>query len=335
MTLPSSADNRITYGSFFHLSPKYMATFVNRDFETLRQRYRMRRWFYRGNLHGLPDRLAISLHVLSSDFNLSWFGYHQAYWAVHYSREFRRKSVVILGGFDVCEEEDPNLPARLKEVRYILRNADRVLVVSHRVMEKALLVEPAAHLELVYHGFNSEMYRPLGAKKRIVTTVAFVNRANLRRKGLETFVQSAALLPEYRFLVVGEFLDDAIDHLRSIATNNVSFVGRQSESELIRTYQRTAVYVQASAHEGFGCSLAEAMLCGCVPVVSDRGAIPEVVGNAGIYTDPQDPVDLARGIRDGMANPSLATVGRNRIATLFPEAKRHERLLSIIDDVLT
>lgn len=43
--------------------------------------------------------------VLTSTFNVPWFGYHQAYRAVRYSRELGRKSVVILGGFDVCEDE--------------------------------------------------------------------------------------------------------------------------------------------------------------------------------------------------------------------------------------
>jgi glycosyltransferase involved in cell wall biosynthesis len=311
-----------------------MASFVARDFETLCQRYRIRRWFYRGSLHGLLDRAVILSSVLSSDFNVSWFGYHQAYWAVRYSRRFGRKSLVILGGFDVCGEEDPNLPARVGEVRYILRNADRILAVSNRVREKARSIEPDARVDLVYHGFDSGTYRPSGEKKEIVTTVAFVKRANLRRKGLDTFVRSAAFMPEYRFLLVGEWLDDAIDHLRSIATKNVSFTGRVSETELVRIFQESAVYVQASMHEGFGCSLAEAMLCGCVPVVSDKGAIPEVVGNAGIYIDPTDARDATRGIRTAMTTPRLAAAARTRIATLFPAERRQERFLSIIEDLL-
>ena len=323
--------DKVVRGSFFHVAPKEMATFVRRDFETLRGKHRMRKWFFRGSLHGLLDRLVILADVLSSDFNVSWFGYHQAYWAVRYSRKFGRKSMVILGGFDVCEEEDPNFASRVPEVRYILRNADRILAVSNRLRDKALEIEPDAEIELVYHGFDPNIYRPSGPKKRVVTTVAYINRANLKRKGLETFVKSAESLPEYEFLVVGEWLDETIDHLRSIAASNVSFSGRLPETELIRTYQDTAVYVQASTHEGFGCSLAEAMLCECVPVVSDRGAIPEVVGKDGIYIDPESVAAVADGIKTAMENRSLGARARRRVMELFPLEKREAALIRAVD----
>jgi glycosyltransferase involved in cell wall biosynthesis len=41
--------------------------------------------------------------------------------------------------------------------------------------------------------------------------------------------------------------------------------------------------------EGFGLPALEAMACGCPVIASDRTAIPEVVGDAGILLDPEDP----------------------------------------------
>jgi glycosyltransferase involved in cell wall biosynthesis len=312
-----------------------MATFVAKDYEILEGRYRMRRWCYRGSLHGLPDRIVIWLFVLTSDFNVSWFGYHQAYWAVKFSKALGKKSLVILGGFDVCEEEDANLPSRVDEIRYILRNAHRILAVSKRVREKALGIEPSARVDVVYHGFDAGKYRPSGEKKEVATTVAFVNRQNLRRKGLETFVRSAVFAPECEFLVVGEWLDDAIDHLRSIATKNVSFPGHVSETELIRILQGSSAYVQISAHEGFGCSLAEAMLCGCVPVVTNRGAIPEVAGDAGIYVEYDNPEGTARAIRAALTRGEPGgRAARERIASHFPLEKRREALLAAVAEAV-
>ena len=56
------------------------------------------------------------------------------------------------------------------------------------------------------------------------------------------------------------------------------------------------MYVQASAHEGFGLSVAEGMLAGCIPVTTRAGALPEVVGDIGIQVEGQDPAQLAAAI---------------------------------------
>jgi len=310
-----------------------MVSFVRKDYQILTERYRMRRWFYRGKMHALPDRLAIYLGTTMSDFTFSWFGYLQAFWATRYAKQLGKKAVVVLGGFDVCEEEDPSFDGRLPSIRYILRNADSLLAVSERVRTKAIGIEPRANVSLLYHGFDSKRFSP-GPKEPIVTTVGFVRQPNLRRKGLEVFVRSAARLPQFRFCLAGKWLDGSIDFLRSIAPPNLEFLGQLSESALIELLQRSAIYVQASLHESFGCSLAEAMLCGCVPVVTHGGAIPEVVGETGIYVNPLDLEDVVRGILEASVAPGKGGIARQRISSLFPLEQRQRQLIQAIEDVL-
>ena len=55
--------------------------------------------------------------------------------------------------------------------------------------------------------------------------------------------------------------------------------------------------MQASRHEGFGLAVAEAMLAGCVPVVMNVTAMPEVVGDAGVLIESQRPEEVADGVR--------------------------------------
>jgi glycosyltransferase involved in cell wall biosynthesis len=319
---------------FIHLAPREMASFVRRDFEILSSKFRLKPYMYEGRGGGLLDVFMIFWGVLTTHFNVSWFGYRQAFWAVRFSRIVGRRSIVVLGGFDVCEEEDPSLRNRLSLVRYILLNADRLLAVSHRVRQAAQSIEPSSEVEVLYHGFDVEKLRPGPPKTCLVTTVGFVREFNLKRKGLEVFVRAAALLPVAEFVLVGKWLDSSIDRLRSIAPRNMEFVGEVSEPKLVEILQKSAVYVQASSHEGFGCSLAEAMLCGCVPVVSDRGAIPEVVGESGIYVDPDSPEAVASGIRTALGEPNLSGDARRRIASLFPVERRRQGLLSAVRELL-
>ena len=92
-------------------------------------------------------------------------------------------------------------------------------------------------------------------------------------------------------MLAGKWLDDAVEELRNRGGHNVELTGWLSDEDLLDAYRRAAVYVQASRHEGFGLAVAEAMLAGCVPVVMNVTAMPEVVGDAGVLIESQDPED--------------------------------------------
>lgn len=51
--------------------------------------------------------------------------------------------------------------------------------------------------------------------------------------------------------------------------------------ELKKMYDECLVYIQPSRYESFGMTVLEAMACGKAVIVSNKGGLPEVVGNAG------------------------------------------------------
>ncbi|MDQ3770445.1 MAG: glycosyltransferase [Actinomycetota bacterium] len=59
------------------------------------------------------------------------------------------------------------------------------------------------------------------------------------------------------------------------------------EGELTSLYSHAALLALPSLSEGFGLPALEAMACGTPVVVSDRGALPEVVGDAGVVCQPE------------------------------------------------
>ena len=139
-----------------------------------------------------------------------------------------------------------------------------------------------------------------------------------------------------QFVLVGAWKDDAIAHLRAIAPPNVRFTGRVDGATLLDHFRRAAVYVQASLHEGFGLSLAEAMLAGCVPVVTRAGALPEVVAQAGIYLESNTPAAIAGGVRAGLqADASVRQQARERILGSFPLAERKRQLYQLVDSLMS
>ncbi len=133
--------------------------------------------------------------------------------------------------------------------------------------------------------------------ERIALNVGAVDEGTLVQKGQIPFVEAAAQLPDVRFVLVGKWLDDAVEQLQERAGDNVELTGWASDEDLLDWYRRASVYVQASRHEGFGLAVAEGMLAGCVPVVLEVTAMPEVVGDAGVFISSQDPAEVADGVR--------------------------------------
>ena len=148
-----------------------------------------------------------------------------------------------------------------------MRLADRLIVASEASRLEVLgLGLPAPKLMLGGHGLDPARY-PVSAlpRENLVVTVCGVNRSNLRRKGLEAFVRTAAYCPDQRFVVVGAWMDDTIVRLRAMAQPNVRFTGWVSHNEKVAWLSRASVIMQPSLHEAFGLSVAEGMLCGAVP----------------------------------------------------------------------
>jgi glycosyltransferase involved in cell wall biosynthesis len=163
-----------------------------------------------------------------------------------------------------------------------------------------------------------------------------VDRPNLERKGLRAFAEAAAELPEVEFVVAGRFVDDAGEELRAQAPANLRLAGWVEDHELLDLYRRAAVYVQASRHEGFGVSVAEAMLAGCVPVVTRAGALPEVVGDTGVQVDvPAEPKALAAAVGEALARgPGAGAAARERVLREFSLDARAAALHDLVERAL-
>ena len=137
------------------------------------------------------------------------------------------------------------------------------------------------------------------------------------------------------FVFAGQWLDDAIDVLRAAAPANADFTGWLSDADLHERYRRAAVYVQASRHEGFGLAVAEAMLAGCIPVVMNVTAMPEVVGDTGVLIESQQPADVAAGVRRALGlGPDAARRARERILRSFPMERRRDGIQRVVEEAL-
>ena len=68
-----------------------------------------------------------------------------------------------------------------------------------------------------------------------------------------------------------------------------------SDADLAYLYEQAQCLVLPSLYEGFGIPVVEALAHGCLVVVSNTSSLPEVAGDAGIYINPENVDDIARG----------------------------------------
>jgi glycosyltransferase involved in cell wall biosynthesis len=315
------------------------ASFVAIDREILAERYEVEDLYQPGRW---PDPLKVVRGVIRADVVFGWFASWHTFFPITLAWLLRKPSVLIIGGFDTANMPDIGYGyqqggVRRLASRWIMRRARRLVTNSRYSLSE---IErntdvPPERVRVIHHGVPDPFGTDPGEKEREALTVGAIDHTTLVQKGQLPFVEAARELPDVRFTFAGKWLDESIDELRARAGENVSFTGWLSDGELHAAYRRAAVYVQASRHEGFGLAVAEAMLAGCVPVVMNVTAMPEVVGDAGVLIESQRPEAVAEGVRRALElGPDAARRARERILTAFPMEQRRDGILGVVQDAL-
>lgn len=307
--------------------------FADRDVEILDRHFSVQSFQFNG-LRSVP-RLSVS--VAKCDVTYSWFVMGNATSAVSLSQLMRKKSLVVAGGWDVFYLPEIDYGAmkskkRRRRTAYALKHANRVLAVSEST-KKEVLQWVKRDVDVVYNAIDTNRFIPGGEKTNLVITVAGVsNLTRLKKKGLETLLEVAARMPDTQFAIIGGNSPEWDKRLREMAPSNVKIAGRISDDELLSYFQAAKVYAQISYHESFGVSLAEGMACGCIPVVTNRSALPEVVGDTGFYVDYGDVEGIVEATSKALESENGEKC-RKRVHERFSLEIREKELLRIIEEV--
>ncbi|HEU4935426.1 MAG TPA: glycosyltransferase family 1 protein [Vicinamibacterales bacterium] len=177
-----------------------------------------------------------------------------------------------------------------------VRRADGVVVISRytgRQVAQRFEISPD-RITVCYPGKPSWSRRPDPAVRGPVLFLGTVEP----RKNVARLIEAYAAVLDRRHdtpnLVIAGRLDIPRDELLSRApagashSARVSFAGYVDEAERKRLLSTASMLVLPSLDEGFGIPALEAMTIGLPVIASNRGALPEVVGDAGILIDPED-----------------------------------------------
>lgn len=114
-------------------------------------------------------------------------------------------------------------------------------------------------------------------------------------------------------VLVGEegWLSEELER-RVRTEKDVRVLGGVAAEDLVAIYNLATVVALPSLEEGFGLPVIESMACGTPVVCSDRGALPEVAGDAALLVDPHDVDGLAAALTSVFEDPTLRERMRQR-----------------------
>lgn len=130
------------------------------------------------------------------------------------------------------------------------------------------------------------------------------------RKGLDLILKAAERSPHMHFTLVGSADPEGY----SDVPGNVRCLGTVTPAELRKLYATHSIYLQPSIMEGFPNALCEAMLCGCLPIVSNMTAMPSIVGGTGVVLEHRDVGELMRALDTITAWPEDKVARKRREA---------------------
>jgi glycosyltransferase involved in cell wall biosynthesis len=183
-------------------------------------------------------------------------------------------------------------------------------------------------LQIVHNGIDTKVFKPVPAIAREPCTVMATASADAPLKGLNYLLRAVAdlsvELPQLKLMILGKLKKDGTtaELIEKLGIEDrITFYSGLTSDEIAGLYARATCAVIPSIYEGFGLPAGEAMACQ-VPVISTNGgALPEVVGDAGIIVPVKDHKAIAGAIQkllgDDTLRAELAIKGRSRMLELF------------------
>ena len=240
---------------------------------------------------------------------------------------------------------------------FVARRLDRIIAVSQSSANdtRRFFKVPAPKLRVVYNGIDTDIYKTNDKVGTERTGLIMVANTDDRKKGVlyllqamqmlreegirltivddaerhSSYVEDVGPLPSYGFKLVKKLNLDGIVH----------FTGRLTREQLAQHYWAAKIAVVPSLYEGFGIPAAEAMACGTPVIATTGGALPEVVGNAGILVPPADAQALAAAIKqllnDNEMQRRMGEAGSQRVKEKFNWQEAARRTLEVYQEVLT
>ena len=339
---------------YFHVG---LTTFVVKDIGLLSRHFTLHPFSFDSEsvLLSLFKQFTFLLrHLFSSKMYVVQFAGYHSFLPVIFARVFGKKAVLILGGTDCVS---------FPSIRYGNFNNKKMAFFTGSSIKHAHLLLPVdislvkynytytnndfpyqgylAHVpsaekvpyQVIYNGYDGSKWKPATkTKKTFVTAGANLNsRFGIALKGIDLILTVATNFPDCTFYIVGG------KGFTGIIPPNVEMLGTIPNDQLPEFLSDKQFYMQLSISEGFPNALSEAMLCGCVPIVSNVASLSALINDAGFVLKNRNPELLRQLIQSAIESNDLAyrsQKARSIIDSNYTELRRENELVNALLTIL-
>ena len=235
---------------------------------------------------------------------------------------------------------------------YTLRRADFVIGRSREAVENTHAKGYTGPAAVVPNAVDTDLFRPLDRDecRRALGLTGFVAGyigRIVEEKGLADMVDALALCPPdvtLLFLGAGDYQTELEQRVQAAGmTDRVRFLPPRPMDELPQVMNALDTLVLPSRttprwKEQFGRVIIETQACERPVIGSDSGAIPEVIGEAGLVFPERDPQALAAALTELRDSPERARemgrIGRQQVEERYTWGRVAERMREIYCEVL-
>ncbi|MBC7542430.1 MAG: glycosyltransferase [Candidatus Sericytochromatia bacterium] len=257
-----------------------------------------------------------------------------------------RPLIISVWGSDI-QDFPHRSPLHRGVVRWILRQADRVLATSAVLADQAkALLPPGTEVAVTPFGVDTTCFMPGEAPPTSATPVIGAVGNLVPEKGFDLLLIACAQLlkvaPDRPLTVaiIGDGPQRAALELQAERLGlrgRITWHGAVAPEQLPALYRTMTVVAMPSRRESFGVVALEAAACGRPVVATSVGGLPETVadGVSGLLVTPEDPVALAlalaRLLQDADLRERLGKAGRERAVRLFDWHRTAAQMADVYD----
>jgi len=239
-----------------------------------------------------------------------------------------KRTVVTL--HDVGFRHFPELYTPLERIyhdfcmSFSAKHATKIIAISEATKDDLIKIYhvDARKISVIYHGYDKTKYFPASMAAKASSDVAklrpyiyFIGRLEAK-KNVKTLIQAYGKLRQdktisHKLVLAGrpgylyEEIKREINRLPEAIRKDIIEPGYIPDEQVGEYMRFASIFAFPSYFEGFGMPLVEAMASGVPVVASDRTSVPEIIGAAGLTSNPDDDRKFADNLSSVIKNKRL------------------------------